>query len=694
MKKSTAIILILIVLVVALATALIYEMKKEPTQIIINQPSIIPEELIETPPVREPEVGKVQISISGEIQSGEYIEQNHNEDKFIDESGEKITQIEPEVAIIKEEVPLAPKDKKVKIDSEYDLIVFGADPEGIATAVRGARSGLKTLLVEKKDGPGGLFTYGMLNTIDVNTGVNGEFLNGGIFTEIYNKLGSNSFDIAQMKDVLNELLDKEKNNLTTLYNVKNISVFVDQPESRELDDDVEIIGNKKIKYVKIDNKNISALAYIDCTPDADIAVSAGAEYTIGWEDMNEKGRSMSATLVFKMDNVDWDKMCEFVKQRGLSNEGYSNTGIWAFGDITKEYVPTEPHMRLKALNIGKQKDGSILINSLQVLNVDTLDEKQKQTAYNKCTKEAENVANYLISKIPGLENAKFAGVADELYVRETRHIVGEEKLTVQDILESKRTSRDVAMASYPIDVQTTSIYDFGYIIANPKQYYISFGCTVPKGFGNLLVCSKCSSYSSIAAGSARVVPTGMSLGEAGALATAMCKQRSIDFQEILNNISYSTDLQDMVRVSGGILYKKSLPTIEKNEKNYSMIIEMCEKGILSLGYENKFDQERIMSENEFVTLVKTYLKRSFIRNELWNTDHINMLDVTSNPVTPNRVKEIIYDITTYNVKDDKTKDKIENFLNIVVPQSKEELTNSRVYEILIGFKDFLVREKV
>ncbi len=154
------------------------------------------------------------------------------------------------------------------------------------------------------------------------------------------------------------------------------------------------------------------------------------------------------------------------------------------------------------------------------------------------------------------------------------------------------------------------------------------------------------------------------------------------------------DLQEKIRVSGGILYKKSLPTIDSNIRNYSMIIEMCEKGILSLGYDNEVNQDKIMSENEFVTLVKTYLKRSFIRNELWNTDHINMLDVSTKPVTPNRVKEIVYDITTYNVEDDATKDKIEDFLNIVVPQSKEELTNARVYEILIGFKDFLVREKV
>lgn len=70
------------------------------------------------------------------------------------------------------------------------------------------------------------------------------------------------------------------------------------------------------------------------------------------------------------------------------------------------------------------------------------------------------------------------------------------------------------------------------------------------------------------------------------------------------------------------------------------------------------------------------------------------IDVGDRVITPNRAKEIIYDITTHNIDDRKTKNDIENFLNIIIPQSGEELTNSRVYEILIGFKEFLLREEV
>lgn len=671
MKRTTAIILILAVMVVALGGALIYEVSKDDWNIIVSP--------------NEEKNPSGQNPIKDKENSGD--------------SGNKITKVEPDSIIIQDEVVENPTNDDIEVKDEYDLIVFGAEPEGIAAAIMAARSQMEVLLVENRDGPGGLMTYGMLNTIDMNLGPDGELLNGGVFEEFYTKLGRTSFDVAEAKQIFQNMLDEEKEYLTQMYDVENIEVSI-STESNDVEDkngdSIEENQNlqKEIRYVMIDGDKYVAQNYIDCTQDAEITAKSGAEYTIGWEDINEKNKSMSATLVIKMDGVDWNKMCKYIDDSKTEGTGHSDYGAWAFGEFTKQYVPSQTHMRLKALNIGKQNDGSVLINSLQILNVNTLDKEQKELAYQKCVKEAEYVAEFLAENIPGFKNAKLAGVADELYVRETRHIVGEEKLTVKDILDSKYTSRAVAMGSYPLDVQTTSIYDWGYVIANPYKYYIPFGCIIPKGYKNLLTAGRCASYSSMAAGSARVIPTGMSLAEAAATAASISKQRNITFQEILNNSAYMKDLQQKIVVKGGYIDNKSKPILDKNDKNYEAIIEMCEKGILSLGYNNEFNAMEMISETDFILLVKTYLKRSFIREELWNTDHINLLDVPDKIVTPNRVKEIIYDITTYNVKTEETKKNIENFLNIVVPESTEELTISKVYEILIGFKDYLIREGV
>lgn len=662
MKRTTAIILILVVIIIAQSVALIYEISKDDWNIIV------------TP-------------------KDETIDGNEDKNKTSGDSGEKLTQLEPDSVIIKDEVPENPTNDDIEVKEEYDLIVFSAEPEGIAAAIMAARSNLKVLLVEKRDGPGGLMTYGMLNTIDMNLGTDGELLNRGVFEEFYNKLGRTSFDVKEAKTIFQDMLNAESDKLIQMYNVEKIEIGTSETLISG-DNKAEDIIQKQIEYVMIDGDKYVAKNYIDCTQDAEITAMAGAEYTIGWEDINEKNKSMSATLVIKMDGVDWNKMCKYIDDSKIPGTGHSEYGAWAFGEITKKYVPSQTHMRLKALNIGKQNDGSVLLNSLQILNINTLDEEQKELAYQKCVKEAESVAKFISANVPGFEKAYLSGVADELYVRETRHIIGEEKLTVKNILDSTYTSRAIAMGSYPLDVQTTSIYDWGYVIANPYQYYIPFGCIIPKDFTNLLTPSRCASYSSMAAGSARVIPTGMSLAEAAASAAVLSNQRNITFPEILQNSSYMNDLRQKIVVKGGYIDKKSKPIITKSDRNYDLIVEMCEKGILSLGYDNKFNANEIISETDFILLVKTYLKRSFIREELWSTDHINMLDVPDKAITPNRVKEIIYDITTYKVKDEETKKDIENFLNIVVPESTEELTTAKVYEILVGFKAYLIREGV
>ena len=107
---------------------------------------------------------------------------------------------------------------------------------------------------------------------------------------------------------------------------------------------------------------------------------------------------------------------------------------------------------------------------------------------------------------------------------------------------------------------------------------------------------------------------------------------------------------------------------------YNYMIEMCEKGILSLGYENTFNPNQTMSEREFIVFLQTYLKRSFIDEEYWKTDHINLLDAREDAITPNRAKEIMADITTYNVRDNEIKGKIEDYINLVMPVISITLT--------------------
>ena len=203
MKKTTAIILILIVMVIALAVALVADVSNNEFNIIVSPNGD----------------DKVQTNIV----SGD--------------SGEKKndTQIVPDSVVVQDEITENPTNDDVEIKEKYDLIVFSAEPEGISAAIQAARSNMKVLLVEESEGPGGLMSYGMLNTIDMNWGTEGELLNRGVFEEIYKKLGRNTFDVGQINQIFKELLDAESENLVQMYGVENIEIRTATVEKAYID---------------------------------------------------------------------------------------------------------------------------------------------------------------------------------------------------------------------------------------------------------------------------------------------------------------------------------------------------------------------------------------------------------------------------------------------------------------------------
>ena len=52
--------------------------------------------------------------------------------------------------------------REYKVNSDYDVIVCGGGPSGVAAAISSARKGAKTLLIEQGGCLGGLWTRGLL----------------------------------------------------------------------------------------------------------------------------------------------------------------------------------------------------------------------------------------------------------------------------------------------------------------------------------------------------------------------------------------------------------------------------------------------------------------------------------------------------------------------------------------------------
>ncbi|WP_172957901.1 FAD-dependent oxidoreductase [Thermus scotoductus] len=72
---------------------------------------------------------------------------------------------------------------------------------------------------------------------------------------------------------------------------------------------------------------VGAPYFVDATDTADLAFRAGASFTQGREDTGLDGRSMAATLVFRMEGLPWGAVFLALNYEGQVRR----TGAWAWG---------------------------------------------------------------------------------------------------------------------------------------------------------------------------------------------------------------------------------------------------------------------------------------------------------------------------------------------------------------------------
>jgi hypothetical protein len=107
-------------------------------------------------------------------------------------------------------------------------------------------------------------------------------------------------------------------------------------------------------------------------------------------------------------------------------------------------------------------------------------------------------------------------------VRETRRIVGEYRLTADDLLSARRFDDVIARGSYPLDIHDPA--GKGTLLKRlppGAAYDIPLRCLVPQCVDNLLVAGRCISGTHEAHSSYRVMPIAMATGHAAGVCAAL-----------------------------------------------------------------------------------------------------------------------------------------------------------------------------
>ena len=491
---------------------------------------------------------------------------------------------------------------------DYDVIVVGGEPEGVAAAVSAARNGMKTLLIEDDEALGGLMTLGELNFIDMCEGRDGTLLTQGVFKEFYDKVGGTAFDIEKAKAVFLAMVEDEPN-LDLLLNTEVTAPILDADTLTGVS--VSTDGAEK-EYL--------ASVIIDATADADLAAAAGVPYTFAGEDIGEKDRQMGVTLVFTLSGVDWQKVQDYLQNDDNAGTGATDKAAWGYTKEGYAYEPKDTLMRLRGFNIARQDNGNVLLNALIIFGVDVLDEESKQAGIARGQEELAYIVPYLRENCVGFENAELVSTAEQLYVRESRHIIGKYQLTIDDVLENRDCADKIAIGGYPVDVQPTATQTYGTVIGNPDRYAISYGCLVPEKIENLLVVGRSASYKSLAAGSARVIPLGMACGEAAGAAAAYAVNNDIAPSAIYGDEQAIAAIQKTLRAQGAYLEDFDLPEEVMSHWAYSGVKTLRSLGLLDGGYNNDYGLDNELGKWKFQNMFNKTLDKAGIEHKYYEVN--------------------------------------------------------------------------
>ncbi|MBI5664924.1 MAG: FAD-dependent oxidoreductase [Nitrospirae bacterium] len=386
------------------------------------------------------------------------------------------------------------------MNTRCDVLVIGAGVSGVAAAVAAARSGMKTILLEKDNFLGGIGYSGLLQHICglyLNSrAVPEETLNDGIVREVVTRLqklspGNTIKKIGQvyvlpysredLASVFNSMCCAE-DKLFVMLNTTAVSV-------KKIGDKVKEVGLNKTGTVH----KISPGILIDCSGDGEAAFMAGADYQL-----SPVSERQLAGFIIHLKGLNTGDETLPVKVPYYLSKG-----------VKAKLFPS--YIRFTAFSFGEAPDeGFLKINPGH--------------EYSRSSKlilsRASKMLRYLAEKLPSFRNAFIAGTSLRVMDREGRRPIGEYTLTEDDILKGGKFDDGVVKNSWPIELwdrKKGTVYKY---LKDGEYYEIPFRCLKVKGISNLLCAGRCISVSREALGSTRVMGTCISLGEKAGLASA------------------------------------------------------------------------------------------------------------------------------------------------------------------------------
>ncbi|MBQ1217357.1 MAG: FAD-dependent oxidoreductase [Clostridia bacterium] len=409
---------------------------------------------------------------------------------------------------------------------DYDVIVVGSGPAGVAAAISAARNGAKTLLIESLGRVGGISTSGMMSHFTGRCG-------SKLYLEILDRAKSKNRFYPDRKK---KYIDPELLTLTYLELLEEAgaelllyTTFCDVV--MEKNTVTGILCHNKSGFCRYNAKVV-----IDASGDGDVACKSGAEFFKGRE---ADGKMQPATLMFKLGGVD--------TERAVFPGSFETLVQTDKGELQALAREKLPHPAGHVLLYRSTLPGIVTCNMTNVTEIDGTSAEDLTRAEIICRKQIPSIVDFLREYAPGYENCFVIGSASLIGIRETRHFKGVKTITEQEIAAAVQHEDAVVFdAHFNFDVHNINgagLDETGCQeqFKQKNGYTIPYGCMVPEAIDGLLLSGRNISGTHMAHSNFRAMPICLGIGEACGAAAALSARlgkalRDLSAEEIRQRI--------------------------------------------------------------------------------------------------------------------------------------------------------------
>ncbi len=440
-------------------------------------------------------------------------------------------------------------DRRLANRIDTDVLVVGGGAAGLAASCTAAEHGLKVTLLERYGFCGGAAVAGLSGTvcglylarpgahgkpekvvhgfvdrfIDVMSrrhGLTGPVRYGDTWTRVHEPLA--------WRESADELL--EASGVQVLLHATVIGVHVE--------DDERITGVRA--YTKQGPFDVHAKLTIDATGDADLFAMAGLDVTVGAD-----GKVQNPTMIFRIAGVDVARFLATYGADSILPESVMKAIVQA-NESGQYKLP-----RAKIFLFPTPRPNELLCNSTRIVGRDgrelhPLVATELTEAEVQGRRQVREYERFYRATLAGCENAYVNDTGVQVGVRQTRQIVGVERLTNEAVERGTKTPDAIARSPWPIELHSGAKPRLAWLYDD--FYEIPLGCFIPRRGESLLATGRCLSAEHEAMASARVTAQCFSYGHAIGHAAAIAVRDKLGVRDIK-----AADVRELLRKDGAQL---------------------------------------------------------------------------------------------------------------------------------------------